>query len=811
MNGFLQDVRYAWRGLRKRPGFALVAILILALGTGATTIMFTVIDNVLLKPLAYPDSDSLVTVHIRGEKFGDVWGFSYLDFLDCRHESRSFEGVAAWTYSGATVSSPGEPQYVAGRRISADLFPVLQLPLLKGRSFEASEDELGAAPVAIISARLWQQRYSSDPNAIGRPIVYDGAAYTIVGVAPPGFQLDGDADVFTPLGQNNDLRMQWRGARFLHVVARLRHGVTLERAQSELAVLSQRLAKEYPADDGGTTLVPHVLQSELVRDVRPTLWLLLGAVGVVLLIGCVNVASLFLTRVISRQHEFGLRLALGAQRGRLVRQCLTESGALGICSGVFGLLLAIVGTRPFIRVWPDGLPRASEIHTDWRVLVFAITTSILTGLIFGLIPALRTNGSTIEQTLRSQSRTIAGTARRPLSGFVVCQIALALVLLTVAGILGRTLLRLSSLNPGIDIHNVLTAHVAVSPAALADPAYSRADWQQLLDDVKRVPAVKSAALTDIVPMREGENVLGYSATAAIPSPNELPQALASAVSPDYMTVMRLPLISGRFFSENDNLSTNQVVVIDEKLARHTFGDRDPVGKLLWIPAMGRRPVQVVGVVGHVRNWGLAGDDISRIQDQVYYPLAQVPDKLVRFFSSIISIVVRTDVPPLSMVQALQKQVRGASGDQTFYEIQTMEQLVSVSLVQQRFLLVLFGIFSGLALLLACVGIYSVVAYLTNQRVPEFGVRIAVGANSSDILRLVLRESLTMITAGIAVGVLSSIGTERVLQRLVPVAQAPLVSTFALVLPVLIAVALFASYIPARRAAKVDPMVALRYE
>jgi predicted permease len=811
MNGFLQDVRYAWRGLRKRPGFALVAILILALGTGATTIMFTVIDNVLLKPLAYPDSDSLVTVHIRGEKFGDVWGFSYLDFLDCRHESRSFEGVAAWTYSGATVSSPGEPQYVAGRRISADLFPVLQLPLLKGRSFEASEDELGAAPVAIISARLWQQRYSSDPNAIGRPIVYDGAAYTIVGVAPPGFQLDGDADVFTPLGQNNDLRMQWRGARFLHVVARLRHGVTLERAQSELAVLSQRLAKEYPADDGGTTLVPHVLQSELVRDVRPTLWLLLGAVGVVLLIGCVNVASLFLTRVISRQHEFGLRLALGAQRGRLVRQCLTESGALGICSGVFGLLLAIVGTRPFIRVWPDGLPRASEIHADWRVLVFAITTSILTGLIFGLIPALRTNGSTIEQTLRSQSRTIAGTARRPLSGFVVCQIALALVLLTVAGILGRTLLRLSSLNPGIDIHNVLTAHVAVSPAALADPAYSRADWQQLLDDVKRVPAVKSAALTDIVPMREGENVLGYSATAAIPSPNELPQALASAVSPDYMTVMRLPLLSGRFFSENDNLSTNQVVVIDEKLARHTFGDRDPVGKLLWIPAMGRRPVQVVGVVGHVRNWGLAGDDISRIQDQVYYPLAQVPDKLVRFFSSIISIVVRTDVPPLSMVQALQKQVRGASGDQTFYEIQTMEQLVSVSLVQQRFLLVLFGIFSGLALLLACVGIYSVVAYLTNQRVPEFGVRIAVGANSSDILRLVLRESLTMITAGIAVGVLSSIGTERVLQRLVPVAQAPLVSTFALVLPVLIAVALFASYIPARRAAKVDPMVALRYE
>ena len=811
MNGFLQDVRYAWRGLRRKPGFALLAILILALGCGAATIMFTVIDNVLLKPLAYPDSDSLVVVHIRAEKFGDVWGFSYPDFLDCLHETRSFERVASWTYSGGTVSSPGEPQYVTGRRISADLFPVLQLPLLKGRSFEAAEDQLGAAPVAIISARLWQQRYGAGPGAVGKQLLYDGAAYTIVGIAPPGFQLDGDADVFTPLGQNNDLRMRWRGARFLHVVARMRHGMTLALAQSELEVLSQRLAKEYPADDGGTTLVPHLLQSELVHEVRPTLWLLLGAVGVVLLIGCVNVASLFLTRVISRQHEFGLRLALGAQRGRLLRQCLTESGALGICGGALGLLLAIVGTRPFIRLWPDGLPRASEIHTDWRVLVFAITTSILTGLIFGLIPALRANRGAIEQTLRSQTRTIAGTARRPLSGFVICQIALALVLLSVAGILGRTLLHLSSLNPGIDIHNVLTAHVAVSPPVLEDPAKARADWQQLLDDVKRIPAVKSAALTDIVPMREGENVLGYSTTAAIPSPNELPQALASAVSPDYMTVMRLPLLSGRFFDENDKLSTTQVVVIDENLARHTFGDEDPVGKLLWIPAMGKKPIQVVGVVGHVRNWGLAGDDISRIQDQIYYPLAQVPDKLVRFFSSIISIVIRTKIPPLNMVQVLQRQVRGATGDQTFYEVQTMKQLVSASLAQQRFLLLLFGIFSGLALLLACVGIYSVIAYLTNQRVPEFGVRIAVGANSADILRLVLRESLTMIFAGIAIGVLSSIGTERVLQRLVPVAQAPLISTFALVLPALIAVALFASYIPARRAAKVDPMVALRYE
>jgi len=812
MSVVLQDVRYAWRGLRKRPGFALLAIAILALGSGATTIMFTVISGVLLKPLSYPDPDSLVTVHLKAEKFADRWAFSYPDFLDCERECRSFERVAAWAYSGGTLSSRGEPRYVDGRRVSSELFPVLRIPLLRGRAFEAADDRPGAAPVAIISTRLWQQGYGADPHVLGMRLLYDGAAYTIVGIAPPGFQLDGHADVYTPLGQNNEPRMHWRPARFLHVVARLRPGVTLAQAQSELAVLSERLAKEYPSADGGTTFVPRLLQSELVHDVRPTLWLLLGAISVVLLIGCVNIASLFLTRVASRQHEFALRMALGAHRGRVLCQCLTESGALGVCGGALGLLIAIVGTRPFIHFWPDRLPRAEEIHVDWRVLSFAVATSILTGLIFGLIPALRANNSAIDETLRSRSRSVAGSARRPLSGFVVCQIALALVLLSAAGVLGRTLLHVSSLNPGIDIHNVLTARVAVSPQAFSTPASGRADWQRLLDDIMRVPGVRSAALTDIVPMREGENVLGYSTTASIPPINEAPEALASSVTPDYLKVMRLPLLSGRSFDENDKVGATQVIVIDQNLARHAFGNADPVGKQLWVPDMGGdKPVIVVGVVGHVRHWGLAGDDLSSIQDQFYYPLAQVPDHLVRVFSSFLSIVVRTDVPPLNTLEVLQKEARGAAGDQTLYEVRTMEQLASASLAQQRFLLLLFGMFAGFAVLLACVGVYSVVAYLTTQRVPEFGVRIAVGANSADILRLVMRESLLMILAGLAIGILGSIATHRVLQPLMQVAQAPLISTFALVLPILIAVALLASYLPARRAAKVDAMVALRHE
>jgi predicted permease len=811
MSGWLQDVRYASRGLRRRPGFALLAILTLALGSGATVLMFSVVSGVLLKPLRYPEPDNLVALHVKAEKYGDRWGFSYPDFIDCQRDCRSFSGVAAWSYSGGTVSAPGEPEYVDGRIISSDLFSVLGVSLVKGRSFLPAEDLVGAAPVAIISTRLWQRRYAANPNAVGMPLSYDGKPYTVVGIAPPSFQLDGEADVFTPLGQRTEPRMRWRQARFIHLVARLRRGVTLAQAQSEIRLFSEHLARQYPDSNAGITDVAHPLQSELVHDVRPTLWLLLGTVSIVLFIACANVASLLLTRIVSRQHEFALRLALGAPGRRLLRQCLTESGILGICGGALGLLLAAVGMHPFVRFWPDRLPRADEIHIDWRVLVFAIASSILTGLLFGLIPALRANDQSIEQTLRSQSRTVAGSARRPLRGFVIFQIALALVLLTAAGLLGRTLLRLASLSPGIDVRNVLTARVAFSPAAMTDPAKARATWQELADSLRRVPGVQSVALTDIVPMREGENVLGYWSTPTPPPPNQEAEALASGVTPDYLKVMRLPLLHGRFIEENDRLGKPQVVVIDENMARRAFAGKNPLGKLLWIPSMGTTPVQVVGVVGHVRHWGLADDELSSVQEQCYYPLAQVPDRLVRFFSSVMSVVIRSDVPPLNALEALQRQARGASAEQTLYEVQTMEQLASASLARQRFLLLLFAIFSGLALLLACVGIYSVIAYLTSQRVPEFGVRFALGANSSDIMRLVLRESFAIICASVGIGLLSSLAASRILKTLVPNVHARHAPIFAVVLPLLIAIALFASYIPARRAAKVDPMAALRYE
>ncbi|HKV41094.1 MAG TPA: ABC transporter permease [Blastocatellia bacterium] len=810
LEDLLQDVRYALHTLRRKPGFASVALLTLALGTGATTVMFTVINGVLLKPLAFPEPDRLVTLREHSEQFGNQWGFSYPSFLDGKRESRSL-AMAAWTYGGGTVSDPGEAQYASGRQISAELFPVFGVTLSRGRSFLPEEDRLGAAPVIIIGYSLWQRAFGGREEAIGSQLVLDGKSWTVVGIAPAGFQLDGPADLFTPLGQNPEPRMQNRGAHFIHVVGRLRPGISTAETQAEMALISRHRTEQYREFDEGRDIVALPLSQEIVGDIRPTLWLLLGAVSLVLLIACVNVASLLLARAVSRERELAVRAALGARRSRLVRQCLTESGVLGLFGGVLGVVFAAGGVRPFVTFWPGSLPRAEEIRLDWHVLLFAIVVSMLSGLLFGLAPALRAPSRTLEQALRAGGRTLAGSSRRLHGIFIISEVALAVVLLVSAGMLGRTLLHLSSLDPGIKVKNVLTARGTISPSVLSNPAEARAAWQDFLDRTGQVPGVQSAALTDTVPMREGENVLEYSPSPDKAPPNQQPVALASCVTPDYLKVMGIPLRRGRFFDENDRMGNQPVVVIDENLAQHVFGGLEAAGKRLWIPAMGPGPVQVVGVVGHVRHWGLAGDDQSRVRDQIYYPFAQVPDGLLHFFSSIMSIVVRTDVAPLTVVGPLRGKVRGGSGDQVLYDLHTMEELTGDSLASQRFLLLLFGIFGVLALLLACIGIHGVMAYLTSQRVPEIGVRMALGASAARVTWLVLNESLRMILIGVGVGTIAAFGASRLFQHLVVGMQPSHPSTFVLMISVLLAAALSASWVPARRASRIDPIKSLRQE
>jgi putative ABC transport system permease protein len=665
--------------------------------------------------------------------------------------------------------------------------------------------------VIILGNTFWQRRFAGRAEALGASLVLDGKRYTIVGIAPAGFRLyEGEPDVLTPLGQDTAGFLRSRGPHPIGVVARLQTGATLGEAQAELGLIGHHLAEQYKDTNADRRFTVEPLRPD-VGDVRSTLWLLLGAVGLVLLIACTNVASLLLARAVSRERELAMRAALGASRGRLVRQCLTESAVLGLSGGVFGVGLAALGFRPFVAFWPGTLPRAEEVQLDWRVLLFALTASLLSGLLFGLAPALRAPARALEGVLRAGERSVVGSSRRLPSSFVASEIALAVVLLVAAGMLGRTLLHVSSLDPGVNIRNVLVTRMALSPSLLANPDRIRTAWQDVLDRARRVRGVQSVAVVDTFPMRQGNNQVGYWPTADVPPENKQPIALATSVSPDYLAVMGIPLRQGRFFNDRDRMGSELVVVVDEVMAQHAFGGQDPVGKHLWMPDMGYGPFTVVGVVGHVRHWGLAGDDQAQVRAQFYYPFSQLPDRFLRRWSELMSVAVRTSVAPLSEVQSLRRELRGSAGDQVLYDVRTMEQLSSGSLARHRFLLLLFGIFAGLALLLACIGIYGVLAYLTGQRVPEFGVRMALGASASDVMRLVLRQSLGMIFTGVGVGILGALAAGRLLVHLVDGMRSNELSTFAITIPVLIAAALFASFLPARRASRIDPMSALRQE
>lgn len=828
MQQLWQDFRYTLRMLRNNLGFTAVALLTLALGIGATTVIFTVVNGVLLTPLPYSEPERLVVVHGHGDKnwnaalFGEPY-LSYPDFLDARRAVHSLD-MAGILYNWTTLSSPREPERLSNYlEITPELFSVLRVPISTGRAFLPEEDRLGASPVAILGYSVWQRHFGGSPAAIGARVVLDDKPYTVVGVAPANFRYeDVEPDIYTPLGQDASKFLQNRAAHPIRTWGRLRPGATLAQIQAELSLLGPQLAKQYPDTNKDRTFIAAQARPD-VGDVRSTLWLLLGAVALVLLIACANVASLLLARAVSREREFAVRAALGASRSRLVRQCLTESAVLGLSGGGLGVALATVGIGPFVKFWPGDLPRAEEVHLDWRVLLFAVVASLLSSVVFGLAPAFRARVRELEQTLRAGARSVVGSSRRLHSVFVVSEIVVAVVLLVAAGMLGRTLLRLSSLDPGLNIHNVLTARMAVAPSVLADPARTHAAWKDLIDRAARIPGVESATTVEIVPMREGTNQLGYWTDANVPPKNQLPIALAASASPNYLKVMGIPLLAGRFFNERDRLDTELVIAVDDVLAQQAFGTKDVLGKRLWIPDMPcvapagntfydcAAPYKIVGVVGHVRHWGLASDDQSSVRAQIYYPFAQVPDPFVRRWSELMSIAVRTRVAPLSILPTLRAQLRGATGDQVLYEVHTMEQLASSSLALQRFLLLLFGIFAGLALLLACIGIYGVLAYLVSRRVPEIGVRMALGASARDVLCLIFRESLEMIFMGVVIGSAAAFLAARLLIRFVAGVRSTEPLAFFLMILILVAAALAASFIPARRASRLNPVAALRQE
>jgi predicted permease len=823
LEDFVQDFRYTLRTLSHRPGFAAVILLTLALGIGATTAMFTIINGVLLKPLPYFQPDRLVSLQEKTEQatqYGNLWAFAYPNFLDCRRDVRSLAPLAAWRGSGGTLSGSADSEYVNAMQVSAEFFPALAVNPVQGRAFLPEDNRLGAAPVMLISNGLWQRLYGSSPAAIGATLKFDAKSYIVVGILPAGFQFDSEADVFTPLGQDDSPSLQNRSRHpGLGVIARLAWGVTLAQAQSELNSIGRHLAQQYPDSNAGRTFVAEPLRPD-VGDIGPTLWLLLGAVSLVLLIACANVANLLLARAASREREFAMRVALGASRSRLVRQCLTESAILGLCGGLLGVALAALSIGPFVSLWPGSLPRAEEVHLDWRVLTFAAAISLLTGLLFGLAPILRIPFRALERSVHAGTRFLSANSRRLQSSFVVCEIALAVVLLVSAGVLGRALVRLTALNPGMNVRNVLVTRASLPPDILANPERARAAWREMLDSARGVPGVESAAIVDTVPMREGNNQVGYSTSPAFLPPSQQPLALATSVSADYLHVMGIPLLKGRFFDEQDRIGNEIVVVIDAVFAQQAFGAQDPVGRRLWFPvdvspfssgSRGADVARVVGVVGHVRHWGLANDDQAQVRAQFYYPFAQVPDPLVRRWSDLMSIAVRTTIPPANVLGSLRHAVRGSTGDRVLYEVRTVEELAGASLSRQKFLLLLLGIFAGLAVLLACIGIYGLLAYLTSQRVPEIGLRMALGASAHNVMAMILRQSARMIFVGGAAGAIGAVVAVQILESSVAGVRSIEPLTFAAMVALLIAAAFVASFIPARRASRVDPMTALRQE
>jgi predicted permease len=815
MTALLQDLKYGLRMLAKNPGFTAVAVLTLALGIGANTALFSVVNGVLLNPLRYAEPDRLVALYSRVPNY-DRASISYPNFLDWVRENRSFSALAAYRPDDFTLAGRGEPERVAAEMVSASFFPLLRVQPVLGRTLLPEDDQIGARPVVLISGGLWKRKFGSSKDVLGQSLTLNDVAYTIVGVIPADFRYTGinfqQSDVYTPIGQWNDSTFRNRRAGMgTFAVGRLKAGVTIEQAKADMDALGRHLAEQFPEVDKNTgiTLVP--LKQAVVGDIRPSLLVLMAAVGFVLLIACVNVANLSLARSTGRTHEFAIRTALGAGQGRMVRQLLTESFLLALAGGGLGLLLASWGLQGALKALPQALPRAEEVHLDGRVLLFTLAASVLAGILFGLAPALKTSRADLQETLKEGGRGLSGARHRAQRVFVVVEMALALVLLAGAGLMIRSLVKLWSVNPGFDPHNVLTFLISF-PSRTDSPEVVRATWRQLHDSLNAAPGVQAASLdASSVPMASESDLPFWLEGQPKPSTQaEMKITLFYIVEPDYLKAMKIPLVRGRFLSPQDDEHSPIVVVIDESFARIHFGGQDPIGKRVNFGIL-NVTAEIVGVVGHVKQFGLDEGPAPGLEAQCYFPIVQFPDRFIPLLARRVGVVARTAGSPLAQLGSIRHALGQVNAQSVMYGTKAMDGIVADSLAARRFSMVLLGTFAGLALVMSCVGIYGVIAYLASQRTHEIGVRMALGAARWHVLQMVLREGAKLALVGVAVGVVAAFGLTRLMAKMLFGVSAHDPLTFAGVAGLLILVALAACYLPARRATRVDPMVALRYE
>jgi putative ABC transport system permease protein len=811
----LQDLRYGARMLLKSPGFTLIAVVTLALGIGANTAIFSLVSSILLRQLPFRRPEQLVRVDSRRLASGK-YPFTLPDFIDYRDQNQSLSGIAAYTPWSANLTDQGEPEQFQGLRISANAFELLGVEAVAGRVLAPGDDAPGQQHVAVLSYGLWRRRFGADPQLVGKKLTLNGASYTVVGVLPPQFFFPPpirEAELAVPLAPDADpLRGVRTSTNFLRALGRLKPGVTREQAEADLTAVAQRLRQQYPDANRqklGVTLSP--FHEEVVGSFRLMLWVLLGAVGMVLLITCVNLANLTLARATGRRREMAIRAALGATRRRLVRQLATESLLLALFGAGLGLLLAFYGIGLLLALSPEILPRAGEVSIDFRVLGFTLALSLLAGALFGLTPAWQATRISLNEELKGSGRGASGGERqnRARSLLVVSEIALSVVLLVGAGLLIKSFLRLQAVNPGFEAENALAIRLSLPKAQYSNRAAVTAFYEKLRPRLESLPGVEAVGFVSALPLSGTLFSIPFTIEGRATSPDEAHRADYRAVDAGYFHALKIPLIAGREFNERDAAETPPVALISQNLARRHWPQGSPLGARLRINDnnQGPRPVEVVGVVGDVKHLSLDGEPAPHI----YLPVHQTHEDGVAWLTNTQYWMLRTTVDPLTLSAAARREIQAVDRKAPASNIRTMEQYLAASVAPRRFNLRLLSIFAAAALILAATGLYGVISHGVAQRKRELGIRIALGARPGDVLKLVTREGMALAIIGVALGLMAALALTRVMKGLLFGVSATDPLTFMVIALLLMFVALLACYIPARRATKVDPLIALKSE